>query len=44
MTVYFPKLQSDTNNFTLVFKHNNQLIDTLRVKTESKGKKIPFRF
>ncbi|HPH87333.1 MAG TPA: Ig-like domain-containing domain [Chitinophagales bacterium] len=44
MTVYFPKLQSDTNNFTLVFKHNNQLIDTLRVKTESKNSKNPISF
>jgi hypothetical protein len=44
MTVYFPKLQSDTNNFTLVFKHNNQLIDTLRLKTESKNSKNPVSF
>ncbi len=44
MTVYFPKLQSDTNNFTLVFKHNNQLIDTIKVKTESKNSKTPIVF
>lgn len=37
MAVYFPKLIADTNSFTLILKNNNRLIDTLRIRTESKN-------
>lgn len=36
MVVYIPKLTTDTNSLTLVLKNNAQLVDTLRIRTESK--------
>lgn len=44
MTVYFPKLDADTNSLTLIIKDNNRLVDTLRLQTESKRFKNPVLF
>lgn len=42
--VYFPKLKADTNSFTLIIKDNNSLVDTLRIRSESKNYKTPVPF
>jgi len=44
MSIYFPKLQSDTNAFSLVLYNNGNLIDTLQVRTTSKNYKNPISF
>ena len=44
MTIYLPKLSKDTNNLSLVIKHNGRLVDTLHIKTESKNFKQPVLF
>ncbi len=44
LTVYLPKLDKDTGIIQLIIKNNNQLIDSLRVKTESKKYKNPVPF
>jgi len=44
MTLYLPKLENDTNSFTLIIRNNGQLVDTIRVRSESKHyiKPVPF--
>lgn len=44
VSVYFPKIASDTNSFTLILKNKNELIDSLKVRTESKKFKTPVMF
>ncbi|MFN8296051.1 MAG: Ig-like domain-containing domain [Chitinophagales bacterium] len=44
ISVYFPKIASDTNSFTLILKNKNELIDSLKVRTESKKFKTPVLF
>lgn len=44
MSIYFPKLQSDTNSFSLVVYNNGNLIDTLQLRTTSKNYKNPISF
>lgn len=44
LTVYLPKLDKDTGIINLIIKNNNKLIDSLRVKTESKKYKNPVVF
>ena len=44
MSIYFPKLQSDTNAFSLVLYNNGNLIDTLQLRTTSKNYKNPISF
>ena len=44
MSIYFPKLQSDTNAFSLVLYNNGNLIDTLQLRTISKNYKNPISF
>lgn len=44
LSVYFPKLLADTNSFTLILKNKNELIDSLKVRTESKNFKNPVTF
>jgi uncharacterized protein (DUF2141 family) len=43
-TIYFTKLQNDSSNLTVVLKDNGKLIDTLKLKTESKNFKNPILF
>lgn len=42
--IYFPKLEKDTANFTVLLKNNNQLIDSIRVRSESKSFTKPVAF
>lgn len=44
LTIYLPKLEKDSNSLTLIIKNNQQLVDTLRIKTESKNYKMPVSF
>lgn len=44
LKVYLPKLPKDTANLTIVLKNNEQLIDTLKVRTESKVFANPVSF
>ena len=44
VSVYFPKMSSDTNSFTLILKNKNELIDSLKVRTESKKYVAPVLF
>ncbi len=44
LCVYFPKMPTDTNSFTLILNNKNELIDSLKVRTESKKFKNPVLF
>lgn len=35
-TIYFPRLKKDTANYTIVLKNKEQLIDSIKVRSESK--------
>ncbi len=42
--IYFPNLEKDTASFTVFFKNNNILFDSIRVRSESKTFKKPIVF
>ena len=44
MAVYLPKLEKDTNSFTLLIKNNELFIDTIFIRTETKNSKKPILF
>ncbi|MFN8282798.1 MAG: Ig-like domain-containing domain [Chitinophagales bacterium] len=44
ITIYFPNLKKDTASFTVLLKNNNELIDSIRVRSETKSFKKPVDF
>jgi len=44
MSIYIPKLKSDTNNLTVIIKNNGKLIDSVKIRTETKKSKKTISF
>lgn len=44
MRVYFPKMQKDTNDFTLIVQNNQILVDSIQVHTTQRNSQNPVLF